>query len=84
MQAPAIDAQEHVGCGEGDTFVAINKWTIDRQAFQQCGRFSHNVVLVACLRAKQSGLQRTWVTHARRATVTLHQHRVHAEHVGHR
>jgi hypothetical protein len=70
-QALAIDAQEHVGCGDGDAFVAIHKWMVDCQAFQQRGRFSHDVVLVTSLRPEQGSLQRARITHTRCAVVTL-------------
>jgi hypothetical protein len=56
---------------------------VDGQAFQQRSSLSHDVIVVAGLRAEQCGLQRPRVTHARRAAVTLHQHRVHAQHIGH-
>ena len=56
---------------------------IDCQAFQQRGRFSHDVVVVAGLRGEQGGLQHTRITHTRGAAVTVHQHGVHAEHIGH-
>jgi len=47
---------------------------IDRHAFRQSGRFGHDVVVVAGLRAEQGSLQRTRITHPQGAAVALHQH----------
>ena len=55
---------------------------VDGQTLQQRSSLGHDVLVVACLRAKQGRLQRTRITNGRRAAVTLHQYRVHAGHVG--
>lgn len=51
--------------------------------FHQRSRLGHDVFVIASLRPEQRRLQRTWVTHTRRAAKSLYQYAVHAEHVSH-
>jgi hypothetical protein len=39
--------------------VPVDEWVIDRQAFHQRSGLGHDVVVVASLRAKKRGLQRS-------------------------
>ena len=52
LQAPAIDAQEHVGRSKGDALISVQKRMVDREAFQQGSSLSHDVFVVAGLRAE--------------------------------
>ena len=57
VQAPTVDAKEHVGRGECDAFVAIHEGMVDGQALEQCSRFSDDIFVAASLRPEERRLQ---------------------------
>ena len=61
----------------------FTKGVIDRQTLQQRSNRGCDAVLLPRLLSEQCGLQRPGIAHARRTGVTLHQHRVDVEHIGH-
>lgn len=47
LQAPAVDAQEHIHRSEGDGFVAVDEGVVDVQTFEQGSRLGKDVFVVA-------------------------------------
>lgn len=70
LQAPAIDAQEHVGSGVGDALVTVRERVGDREAFHQRGSLGHDVIVVTGLRAEQRSFQRPRIAYPGGTAVT--------------
>jgi hypothetical protein len=56
----AIAPQKYISRGEGDAFIAVYESMVIRERFHQRRRFFFGGGVVADLRAKDRGLNRTW------------------------
>ncbi len=58
VQAPAVDAEKHIGSRERHPFVAVHQRVVDRQARHQANRLGQDVVVAARLGTEKIRLQR--------------------------
>ena len=82
VKAPVVDSKKHVGGSKGDPFIPVHERVIDGEAFHQRGSFGDDVIVITSLRPKQGRLQGPRIAQTRRTALTLHQYRVHTEHIG--
>lgn len=78
----SVDAEKHVCGREGHTLVAIYERMIDRQTFEECSGFGDDISVIACLRAKQGGFQRSGIAETGCSAIALNQRRMHSQHIG--
>jgi hypothetical protein len=83
VRTPRVGTEFRRFCRKGDALVPVDERMVDRQAFHQRGSLGQDVLVVAGLRPEQRGLQHSGIAHSQSAAIALHQHRVHAEHIGH-